>query len=130
MLACCGSGLCFGVVLWMPCRGCFMWPFAVAGLGFRYFSISFSEMLGHPLRKPLRVALRSVDIVGLHRDWCANFTLLARVKIECANCAMCWTVSCLVDSNLCVGGACVVVMGMVHKSVVGSFKPCSIVLSL
>ena len=107
-----------------------MWPFAVAGLGFRYLSISFSEMLGHPLRKPLRVALRRVDIFGLHRDWCANFTLFARVKIECAKCAVCWTVFCPVDSILCVGGACFVVLGIVHKSVVGSLKPCSIVLFL
>jgi len=66
----------------MPCCGRFMWPLAVAGLGFRYLRISFSEMLGHPLRKPVCVALRSMDIFGLHGDWCANFTLFARVEIE------------------------------------------------
>ena len=73
---------CFGVVLRMLCRGCFMCPFAVAGLGLIYFSISFSEMFGHPLKKPFCVALRSVDIFGLHRDWCANFSLFACVEIE------------------------------------------------
>ena len=66
----------------MPCRGRFIWPLAVAGLGFKYFRMSVSEILGHPLRKPFRVALSSLDIFGLHRDWCANLTLLALVVIE------------------------------------------------
>ena len=79
---CCGRPLFFGVVLRIPCRGRFMCPLAVAGLGLRYFRISVSDMLGHPFRNPFRVALRSLDIVGLHRAWCANFTLFARVDME------------------------------------------------
>ena len=59
-----------------------MWPLAVDGHGLRYLSISVSEILGHPFKKPFRVALRSVDILGFHSDWCANFTLFARVEIE------------------------------------------------
>ena len=114
----------------MPRHGRFMWPFAVAGLGLRYLSIRVSEMLGHPLRKPLRVALRSVDILGLHRDWCANLTLFARVEIEWAKCAVCCTVSCQVGFIVCEGVACLPLTGMVHKSVVGSLYPCSIVLPL
>jgi hypothetical protein len=34
----------FGVVLRMPCLGHFICPFAVAGLGFKYFRINFSLM--------------------------------------------------------------------------------------
>jgi hypothetical protein len=30
--------------------------------------MSVSDILGHPLRKPFRVALSSLDIVGLHSD--------------------------------------------------------------
>ncbi len=104
-----------------------MWPFAVAGLGLRYLRIRVSEMLGHPLRKPRRVALRSVDIFGLHRDWCANLTLFARVKIEWAKFAVWRTVvggSDVIESG---GVACTLLMGMVHKSVFGSLCPCSIV---
>jgi hypothetical protein len=57
-----------GVVLWMPFFGCFMWPWAVAGLGLRYLTTNSSFKFGHPLRKPLQRALRRVDIIGLQRD--------------------------------------------------------------
>ena len=107
-----------------------MCPLAVAGLGFRYLRISVSDMLGHPLRNPFRVALRSVDIVGLHRDWCANFTLFARVEIECANVATCSSSFVRVVSVDRGGAMVLVFMGIVHKSVVGSFNPFSIVLLL
>ena len=107
-----------------------MWPLAVAGLGFRYLRISFSDMLGHPFRKPFRVALRSVDILGLHNDWCANLTLLALVEMEWAKTATCLTVSVFADSIACVGVCFVVLMGMVHRSVAGSLRHFSIVLSL
>jgi hypothetical protein len=56
----------FGVVLLIPCLGCFMRPLDVAGLALRYLLMSFSLRLGHPLRKPCRTALRRVDIFGLH----------------------------------------------------------------
>ena len=53
-----------GVVLRMPCRGRFICPFAVAGLGFKYFRIRVSDKLGHPFRKPRRTAFSRVDILG------------------------------------------------------------------
>ncbi len=64
----------------------FMWPFAVAGLKLRYFSINFLLRLG-PLRKPFRTTLSNVKILGLHNDWCANFTQFAWVLTECVNVA-------------------------------------------
>ena len=87
-----GASICgritFSVVLRMPCRGRFICPLAVAGLGLRYLSISSSDMLGHPFKKPRRVALRSVEILGLHNDWWANLTLLALVETEWAKLAV------------------------------------------
>ena len=126
----CTIGFVFGVVLRMPCRGRFMWPLAVAGLGFKYFRMSVSDILGHPLRKPFRVALSSLDIAGLHSDWCANLTLFARVDIEWANVATCLSSFLRVVS---AGRGCAVrsaLMGIVHRSVIGSFNPRSIVLLL
>ncbi len=58
----------FGHVLLMPCLGRFMWPFAVAGLGFRYLRINFSVQFGHPMRKPFSTAFSSVNIFGLHNN--------------------------------------------------------------
>jgi hypothetical protein len=57
----------------------------VAGLGLRYFRINFADMLGQPRTNPLRVAFKSVEILGLHNDWYANMTELARVRMECVN---------------------------------------------
>ena len=131
-ISCCGVDLFFGVVLRIPWRGRFMWPFAIAGLEFRYLRISFLEMLGHPFRKPFRVALRSVDILGLHNAWCANLTLFARVEMEWAKTATCLTLSDWAATFACVG-VCftgLMGMGMVHRSVAGSLRPFKIVLSL
>jgi hypothetical protein len=83
----------FGVVLSMPCLGCFICPFAVAGLGFKYFRIKFSLMFGHPFRNPLQTAFKGVNIFGLHKDWCVNITALTPVLIEWVNVA---TSYCLV----------------------------------
>jgi hypothetical protein len=58
----------FGRVLLMPCQGCFMCPFAIAGLGLRYLRINISEIFGHPFKKPLRVAFSSVETLGLPRN--------------------------------------------------------------
>jgi hypothetical protein len=69
-----------GVVLQIPWWGRFMWPFAVAGLGLRYLVTPLAVKFGHPLRKPLWMALSRVDIHGIHRDWWANFMLLALVR--------------------------------------------------
>jgi len=117
----------------MPCRGRFMYPFAVAGLGFRYFSMASVEMYGHPLRKPFRVALSSFDIFGLHSAWCAKRTFNALCRIECAKDAE-WALLALAcrqvvgGGTLCFrilsGGWCwMAVIGSVHKSVVSSFNP-------
>jgi hypothetical protein len=53
-------------VLLILCHGLFVSSLAVAGLGFRYFRINFSNKFGHPLRKPLRTAFRSVKILELN----------------------------------------------------------------
>ncbi len=118
------------MVLRIPWHGRFIWPLAVAGIGFKYLRISFSEMLGHPLRKPLRVAFRSLDIVGLHNAWCANLTLFALVEMECAKTEISLPVCVGVALRVCVGGCASCLMGMVHRSVVGSLRPCRITLSL
>ena len=127
-VSCCGVDLVFVLVLWIPWRGRFMCPLALAGLGFKYLRISYWEMLGHPFRKPFCVALRSLDILGLHSDWCANLTLLALVEMEWAKTATYligsdWAAS-LLRAGVCVTG----LMGMVHRSVAGSLCPCSIIL--
>ena len=85
-------------------------------------------MLGHPFRKTFCVALKIVEIFGLHRDWCANFTLFYRVVMEWANTAMCLSVSVWVGSVLCGGVLRLELRGIVHKLVVGSFNPFRIVL--
>ncbi len=86
--AICGMGVgCFGRVLRIPCHGRFMWSFAVAVLGLRYLRINHSDKLGHLLRNPRWTALRRVEILGLHRDWWANFTALTQVFMECMNVA-------------------------------------------
>ncbi len=58
--------------------------FAVVGLRFRYRRINGSKIFGHPLRKPLRVALSRVDILGLPNDWWENLMVFACVHTECA----------------------------------------------
>ncbi len=50
-------------------------------MALRYLVTPLAVKFGHPLRKPLRMALSRVDIRGLHRDWWANFMLLALVRI-------------------------------------------------
>ncbi len=57
-----------GVVLLILWRGRFICPFAVAGLGFKYFRINFSLIFGHPFRNPFRTAFDNVEICGLHND--------------------------------------------------------------
>ena len=74
----------------MPWQGRFICPFAVAGLGFKYFRINFTLTFGHPSRNPFRTALSIVEIFGLHNDWCANFTAFTLVLIECVNPAIDW----------------------------------------
>jgi hypothetical protein len=75
-------------VLLMPCLGRFVRPFAVAGLGFNYFTTSSWLKLGHPLRNPLHIAFTRDDFVGLHNNLCANFTVLAWLSTEWVNVAI------------------------------------------
>ena len=66
-------------VLCIPFAGHFMCPFAVTVYGGRYLVMRASGMFGQPLRNPVRVALRRVDMGGLHMDWYANLTLFPLV---------------------------------------------------
>ena len=106
-----------------------MWPLAVAGLGLIYFKIGFLEMLGHPFRKHFCIALCSAEILGLHNDLCANLTLIG-IEMEWAKTAMCLTVSSWVGLVVCGAVLRLGLRGIVHKLVVGSLNPFSIVLSL
>ncbi len=128
----------FGWVLCMPWRGHFMCPCVVAGLGFRYLSINFSDIFGHPFRDPLRTAFSSVDIFGLQSDWCMNLAPLPFVCMECMKNAS-WTPECNVQLGCgahsrtgedCDRADCIPsgVMGNVHKSVDGSLYPLKITL--
>jgi hypothetical protein len=94
-------------------------------------------MLGQPRTNPLRVAFKSVEILGLHNDWCANRTELARVRMECVNVAR----SIRSELSITLGFLCglptisllssvVALMGSVHKSVDGSLLPRKIIFSL
>ena len=113
----------FGVVLRIPCHGRFMWPLAVAGLGLRYLSISSTEMLGHPFKKPFLVALSSLDILGLHNDWWANLTLSARVEMEWTKLAASCAVGVGSTRLFIFGDGCLSEgIGSVHKSLLGSLK--------
>ncbi len=69
-------------MLRIPFLGRFIWPLAVAGLGFKYFVTNVLLMFGHPLRKPFFNAFIRVEIFRLHRDWWANLTALAWVLTE------------------------------------------------
>ncbi len=125
-------------VLCMPWRGCFMCPFVVAGLGFRYLRINFSDKFGHSFRNPFQTAFSSVDIFGLQFDWCVNLTPLPLVCMECVNIAS-WTPEC----NILLGFGALPrteedlemadhiplgVMGNVHKSVDRSLYPLKMTL--
>ncbi len=69
----------FEVVLRMHFRGCFMWPFDVAGLGRRYLATTFLDRCEAPRRKPRQMAASNKLLGGLHRLWCINFTLYSFV---------------------------------------------------
>jgi hypothetical protein len=71
--------ICWHLVLWIPCQGHCICPFAVARLGFRYLVTPFAVRFGHPLTYPRQMAFSRVEIRGLHNDWCANWMLFAFV---------------------------------------------------
>jgi hypothetical protein len=124
-----------------------MWPLAVAELGLRYLRSNVSERLGHPLRNPLWTAFRSVEILGLHRDWWANLMALALVCTECMKVARVtpgWMLLALIgrfEAQLVQGLGCgmtvgpgvvhtLFVIGSVHKLVVGYLYPCKVTFIL
>ena len=126
-----GTGcVAFFEVLRMPFAGRFMCPFAVAVLGGRYFVISRSVRLGHPSRYPARVAFSSVEMGGLHKDWCANFTALTFVRIECVKFAVSSIGGFFITSCGFPAVALLAWRGSVHKSVLGSLNPVKIILLL
>ena len=109
----------------------------MAGLGLRYLRIKFSDMLGRPRTNPWRIAFRSVDILGLHNDWCANMTELARVLIECVNVVRLMRSELSTASGFLCGlptfpllSAVVTLIGSIHKLVAGSLNPRKITCSL
>ena len=59
---------CFCVLLLIPFFGRFIWPLAVAGLGFKYFVTNSLDRFGHLFKKPFRKAFIRLEIVGLHID--------------------------------------------------------------
>jgi hypothetical protein len=63
---------------------------AVAGLGLRYFVMPMAVKLGHSLRYPQQMAFKSIEILGLHKDWCANPMLLALFFTVCVKNAIFW----------------------------------------
>ena len=85
-------------------------------------------MLGKPRTNFQRIAFRSVDILGLHNDWCANMMELAQVLMKFVNVAI------LMCSELLtvLGFLCGLPSfpGSVHKLVAGSLNPCKITCSL
>ena len=92
-------------------------------------------MLGKPRTNPLRVAFRSMEILGLHNDWCANMTELAQVQKECVNVVR----SMRSELSTTLGFLCglptfpmlssvVALIGSVHKSVAGSLNPPKIIV--
>ena len=74
-------------MLHIPFLGHFIWPFAVAGHGLRYFVTNVLLRFRHPLRKPFLNAFMSEDSLGLPTGWCVNFAALARILMEWANAA-------------------------------------------
>ncbi len=113
-----------------------MWPFAVAVLGGKYLTASFSVMLGHPSRKPARIALSKVESGGLHNDWCANFTAFVLQVMECVKLIVSVTGSVVSGRGFFItprgfpSSVFRVLNGSVHRSVAGSLYPVKIRLLL
>ncbi len=78
-----GSGASLRCMLWVPNYRHFMCPLVVAGVGLRYFVTLLTIRVGHHLRYPRWMVFKSVEILGLHKDWCANQMLLALFCTVC-----------------------------------------------
>ena len=72
--------------LWGGTAYALTWPFHVSfgcgRTGIEILEFNVSDKFGHPFKKPVLVAFRGLDILGLHKDWWANSTLFACVKME------------------------------------------------
>ncbi len=118
-----------GVVLRNPCRGLFIWPFAIAGLGFKYFRINRSLMLGHPWRKPHLTAFRRVDMGGLRSNCWATFTAFMHICTKCVNIAMTgWVPGEVLVCGM--GTAGTALNSSIHRSVDGFLYPVKIIRPL
>ena len=62
-----GGGVSLGVVLRIPLRGHFRWPFAIARLAMRYLCTVCASRWGAPLRKPSLMALSKEVMGGLQK---------------------------------------------------------------
>ncbi len=118
-----------------------MWPLAVAGLGLRYFATPMAVRLVHPLRYLQQMVFKSVEILGLQKDWCENWMLLALFCTVCMQNAMFWELCAWV---LAQSGVANRVMALwlwwavvrrvprwrVHRSVIWSLLPIKIMFPL
>ena len=95
--------------------------------------------VGTPFEETLLCCFEERGYFWVAQGLVCKFHLVSCVEIECEKCAVCWTVSnCAVCSwtmfccvfVLCIGGAFIALMGIVHKSVLGSLFPFRIVLPL
>jgi hypothetical protein len=110
------------------------------GWELRYFRINFSNKFGHPFRKPLHTALRSVEILGLHK-------LMGKLDAVCASangmCQRCQIKGWVDVRGGVTRGTTITwashgkavrnpsgVISSIHKSVDGSLNPCKITLPL
>ncbi len=146
-----------GVVLRIPLRDFFICPLAVAGLETRYLRTVRAFKCGAPSRKPVLIALMIDVMGGLHKLWCANLTLVVFVVRAYENPAVStmglrwarpkqgpcrgwvgnwWlSVMCALWGRGITGSGAVfaissLMMGRVHKLVVGSLYPLKIMLFL
>ncbi len=136
-----GSGASLRCVLRIPICGHFMCPFTVSGLGLRYFVMPAAIRLGHLLRYPQQMAFKSIEILGLHTDWCAKRMLLALFYTVCMKEALfvglfAWVLAQSGAANIVMAllswwvVVCRVPSGRVHRSIVWSLLPIKIMLPL
>ncbi len=113
--------------------GSFHVTFGDGGAQIEILDNHFSNMLGQSRTNPWHVALRNVDILGLHKNWCANMTELALVLMKWVNLVR----SMRSELSTALGYLCglptfpllsvgVELISSVHKLVDGSLNPCKI----
>jgi len=111
----------------MPCRWCFMWPFCVSIDSGKCLLMAVVIIPGHDVRKPARVAARSVSFVGNPRAACRYVTtsaLLGRVYMLSVRSWKAWVISSHCRSFVCVLTFVVsLVSGIRHSPVFLSLHP-------